>query len=431
MYPGYLVLAGVEVINAERTALYVQRALPGLGFRDTWGGIDGRLHLAVNDMVTYESPMIDQAPWYDPRDVNSWNFYGLYPLEIVGAEDSTLTASVTDLVGGGSVASAAYSTGRQVMVRGILVGLNEAAVDGGMRWLSSVLHLMADGACVSSEACFFTSLPPLLEASADFITAAEDEYGNHVPQDGYDECARHYRRHWYDVSPLQGVRKVRDWTTSAGYVREVEFVIHAGSPYAFSDPVFAANARGDLGVVISEVACPPEVVAPILDPGCLPAPPPPPSAPDIANICLEAPATWTRHVLEIPQDVVPQWQHAVPVISLTTFNEEVNQVRIRFWANPFGYDITDLEECNYCGEFIVSYIPMLSDMVIDGSRNAVTVDAFGSSGPQPASHLLYGSGGGPMQWPLLDCGISYLMTVDVAPGAEMVEASVSLVVRDG
>ena len=78
MYPGWLVLAGVEVVNAERTALYVQRAMPHLNFQDVWGAIDGELHKAVNHLVPYESPMVDEAPWYDPA------VHKLLALETVG-----------------------------------------------------------------------------------------------------------------------------------------------------------------------------------------------------------------------------------------------------------------------------------------------------------------------------------------------------------
>lgn len=152
---------------------------------------------------------------------------------------------------------------------------------------------------------------------------------------------------------------------------------------------------------------------PLLDPDCavIPQAPRPPIL-DIA--CLDTPTSWRRFTAIVPDDVVPMWRDAVPIVRVATDSAAVRQVRVRFYPNPFLLPVEALDPCDYCGEFVISYIPPNSIMTIDGIRRVATV-----SGPtgtvQVASHLLYASDGGPMVWPELTCGIAYTVTLDVSP----------------
>jgi hypothetical protein len=149
------------------------------------------------------------------------------------------------------------------------------------------------------------------------------------------------------------------------------------------------------------------------DPNCVVIPAAP-RAPSVPNSCLEAPTTWLRHTTVIPPSAVPPWSEAVPVVTLTTGASEVRQVRVRFYANPFGEQMADINPCNFCGEFVVSYIPPDSTLTVDGVMETASI-SVAQTATQPALSLLYGSDGGPVIWPTLSCSIPYVMTVDVSP----------------
>src|SRR5690606_5226388 len=114
----------------------------------------------------------------------------------------------------------------------------------------------------------------------------------------------------------------------------------------------------------------------------------------------------------------------------TTTTEAARQLRIRFYPNPLERkDLDDLEECAFCGEFNVSYMPGNSELVIDGMTESAYVNLAGGL-VRTANHLLYGPGGGPMEWPLLTCGLPYVMTVDTVPfGVETVVAELQVAGR--
>ena len=88
---GYFTFGGTEVINVARTEAYARNA--GIGwFKPVYR--NEALPLILGD--TYTSPLQDDAPWTDPDDLSSYDFYGVYPLDITGIEDSTVTAEVVE-----------------------------------------------------------------------------------------------------------------------------------------------------------------------------------------------------------------------------------------------------------------------------------------------------------------------------------------------
>jgi len=173
----------------------------------------------------------------------------------------------------------------------------------------------------------------------------------------------------------------------------------------------------------------PAVVGPILDPDCavVPLPPRPPSL-EIA--CLDTPTAWRRYTALVPDDVVPVWRDAVPIVDIQTQATAARQVRVRFYPNPFAGPPETLDPCDFCGEFVISYIPPYSVLTIDGIRQQAFVT--GPTGAvQVANHLLYSSDGGPMQWPLLSCGVTYTAAVDVAPeGVSDLSAKLCIAARE-
>lgn len=151
---------------------------------------------------------------------------------------------------------------------------------------------------------------------------------------------------------------------------------------------------------------------PIIDPDC-PTVPDPPRPPGIVWDCVSTPTRWRRYVGHVHSDLVPMWGDAVPIVKLNTGDAPVRQARVRFYANPLEGPLEALNPCDYCGEFVVTYIPPGSQMVIDGIRQWVTVINDQTGNTATGNHLLVASDGGPVTWPLLGCGTSYLMVVDV------------------
>jgi hypothetical protein len=167
---------------------------------------------------------------------------------------------------------------------------------------------------------------------------------------------------------------------------------------------------------------------PLLDPDCVFVPLPP-QPPVVEVDCIETPGTWTRYALPISADEVPLWGATLPRVVLETTLTAARQVRIRFYPDPFGVGVEGLEECAYEGEFILSYMPANTVLVIDAVHRTALA-SVGESDPASALHLLHGSNGMPYEWSELNCDRPYVMTVDVAPEAQDLSVSLYLSGRE-
>jgi hypothetical protein len=150
-----------------------------------------------------------------------------------------------------------------------------------------------------------------------------------------------------------------------------------------------------------------------------PQPPNPPRPPVVEEGAVDDDIVWRRYVVKIPASDVRAWIASVPTLSLHTNTVAERQVRVRYWPNPADTDVdlwTDAGQ-EYTAEQIVSYIPAEATFVIDGVAERAYVN-FPATPSAPAStaqadHLLYGTAGGPVSWTELDCGVSYIITLDV------------------
>ncbi len=154
--------------------------------------------------------------------------------------------------------------------------------------------------------------------------------------------------------------------------------------------------------------------APITDP-TLPAVPAPPRPPAVLT-SLQPPAPYRAgYSLYIPEDQVPLATDAVLIITLTTGNAAARWVRLRLYTAPMGVtqEVSDLDPCSFCGDITVMYIPPNSTMVIDGMNQTVYIeDTAGNT--YPANHLVYSTGGVPVRWPSVTCGMGHWLTVEFA-----------------
>jgi hypothetical protein len=152
-------------------------------------------------------------------------------------------------------------------------------------------------------------------------------------------------------------------------------------------------------------------VDPLADPDCFYVPPPP-RPPTISSSCIEEIGVWRRYWFTIPATYVSDWLTVLPTLDITTGSLPARQVRLRVYANPFGYAAEQIDTDSYCSEQIISYIPANTILTLDGVTRRVWAEVPDGS-TLSADHLLYGSGGTPATWPELSCGISHLVSLDV------------------
>lgn len=157
----------------------------------------------------------------------------------------------------------------------------------------------------------------------------------------------------------------------------------------------------------------------VTDPDCavIPGAPRPPAIP---NECIVTIGEWRRYSFSIPSIEVSEWLDAIPTIFLSTLGAPATQVRVRFYRNPDDLSPDEYQGWDqWDGELYLSFMPANAAVTLDG----ITQQAYGSLQGRdrvPMNHLLYGSNGGVVSWPILSCGDSYIMAVDtpldLAPG---------------
>lgn len=420
---GYWEFGGTEFINAARVEKYAK--VIG-GFKNLYDADD--LTLILGD--AYTSAMQDDAPWTDPDNLDTYDFYGVYPLDVTGADDSTLVATITEsTLDGGVVGGSRFAT-RGVVFSVLLIGASEAANEAGFRWLKSVLTGQACGdprGCGGYELCFLSSKPVL------------DHTISGDPTDCWDNYARSLHRVAVTVGPSITSKST---LSQGGEVWTVGFTLTAGNPFQFgwvtpvvlgfgdvnvADPYVGglpAGASFDVeGFVQDDPACAKAVYNPLNDPLC-PAIISPPSAPNVSVACFDFPVNYRRRQFTIPKDRVPLWGDVVPWLRLRSPGAETRNVRIRFYADPFETGDPNSDPCNFCGDMVVSYIPAGGSLVIDGTDHQVYVEDV-LNGRRQADHLTFGSDGDPFDWPLLSCGFGYIVTVDTmqSGGAPILDLS--------
>lgn len=408
---GYYEFGGTEIINAAR----VERYAKVLGaFKAVYHADD--LPLVLGD-DPYSTPMQDEAPWWDPDDANTNDFYGVYPLDVTGLDDSTFTANVTESTGNGGTVSGARFATKAVVFSVALIGGSEAACEAGFRWLKQVLtstDCASVGTCGGLDLCFLASEPMV------------DQSISGDPTDCWDPIARSLHRVATTVAPNVNSKAS---LTHGGEVWLVGFTLVAGNPFQFGWPNNYVRGFGDVnttdpylagtpddavvdlvGFVQDDPFCPKPTYNPINDP-LFPAIITPPSAPNVVTSGFNFPVNYRRRQFTIERDIIPSWGEVVPFIRLRSPNKESRNVRVRFYADPFGLGDPNSDPCNFCGDIVVSYIPAGGTIVLDGTDEIVYAEDV-VNGRRQASHLVFGSDGGPFDWPQLSCGFGYVVTMD-------------------
>lgn len=155
-------------------------------------------------------------------------------------------------------------------------------------------------------------------------------------------------------------------------------------------------------------------VSAFTDPNC-PQPPAAPLPPVPVNDCLPVVPVWRRFWSPIESTVVSSAFDSLLSVTITTTIASVSPLRVSLFENPDNLAPDVFVPGIPLFEQTVTFIPADSTVVLD----AVSARAYGSVAGgewEEIDHLTFGPGGGPVEWPVLGCGQSYVLAVDV-PGA--------------
>lgn len=420
----YLCFCGIEIANSARTLAYMSAGVKPHTMRAHEGCGCPELNLILGD-DNYVRPDLDPTPpdWVDANVPESYEFAGLLITNIEGLDAAPRSRVTTERIGDGSVIGRARIGARVITVTGLLIGSSCCGIDYGMRWLSSALNgsLNCGGSgCGGCDLVYLTCCPDICEDSPDYVSHAD--------------CAADYWRTLRDVALIEG-------PTATGYVggacsccnacpaREVQFTLMAGRPHALRDAVVVVEGEtwddDDPETDCTEwsnaddcedetesctpdtTSCLDEALAAI---GC--ATTSPPELPTPTNPCVCTPLTRRRHCIDIPSSVLtPIWSDVVTDIEIYAGSLALKGVRIRFYPNPLGRDIEDLDACAFCAEVNMSVVPAYTTLRVDSTRRRITVMCPGSD-EVSAGGAVTGADGGVFDWPVLDCGTPYLMCVE-------------------
>ena len=229
-----------------------------------------------------------------------------------------------------------------------------------------------------------------------------------------------YERSMFDVTCVSGPTPLRDLEFDNGTrMRMVEFVFVAGKPFVYGSPltmVFPSTGTALGTVPWTDPECPVDELEPISDPLC-PPPPAPPRPPAIAANCVPPETTWERHWYDLPASSVSAWSEMVPQITVRAEASAVRHLRVRFYPNPFGRTAEEIDPCSWCAEYVLSYLPADTEAVIDGVLEQSTASVAAGE-PQPYDTFVVSTGGEPLEWSSMSCGIDYLVAFDFPTGSE-------------
>jgi hypothetical protein len=436
-HPGWACLGGTQLWNNEQTATYARNGWSPSTFK-----VKGCLSCGPDIAKAldapggqYNNPGTDEAPWFAETEPDSYDFGGLLVTSVTGLGAGTYTRSTTPRASGrGSFLGPGQHTSPEIVVRGMLLGRTCCSVDYGMRWLNQTLRGACGDGCSGDDLTFLECCPDMCEDDEAF--------------ESYEDCLAPYLRTLKGVAVTKSPVIVDRIGSSCGCgscpVQMVEFTLSASEPCVFREPVLVqSGVMFDPG---TESPCPEWVTVPAgwdcSGPDCEPAtscvsdrcppPPKPPTPPAAINPCVCDPMTTVRACINMPGDLIPEYAEGVPVVEIDSGSTELNQVRIRFWANPLLLPVEELDPCDACGEVTLSHIPAAAVFSMDGTTGKVTITCPGSE-PTDAATLL-GSRGGrlPFRFPEIPCGgVAYTMCVETeTESVSTASVSLSLAVRE-
>jgi hypothetical protein len=149
----------------------------------------------------------------------------------------------------------------------------------------------------------------------------------------------------------------------------------------------------------------------LTDPDCEPVPAPP-RPPTVPSDCIEDVGVWRRYLYKIPATLIPDWYDIVPTLEIVSGALPARQVRLRYYENAADLPAEGIDDTTWVSEQIISFMPASTVLTVNGMTQHVWAEVAGGEAIN-ADHLMYGTNGQPATWPVLSCGISYVISMDV------------------
>jgi len=326
----------------------------------------------------YSSPMLDDAPWYDPQVPESADFVGLYVEEVEGF-DSVVNRTLADgAIYGGALGPLKLGP-RQVTVTGYLFAATCCAAEYGLHWLTEALIASSGGCgadCAIGEWFMLKCCPP---------------------DDVYAPDAADYARIMLRTGLLDGPKVVDKFGTccdSCGHTTlKVQFTIASELPYLFSDLDYALfQETFDPEEVALDFYgfcddCPP-VADELWTPDCGAPTLQPPAAFRITDPCYCDP--WCSKKLCATVQNTSDWNSVATVVQVSAGSADLKNLKISVWANRayevgvpcpcdnIGFD--DYWKCREpCLVAQVTQIPSGSTLTLDSRQRVATLELAGGS----------------------------------------------------
>jgi hypothetical protein len=384
----------------------------------------------------YTNPADDEAPWYDPDEPASGEFFGFYPLSIGGLEGSSRASAVTESTSDGGVPGRVRHATKAVVFAGALLAATERGAEYGMRWLRrATLGAVCSRDLITEHA---------LGSEMRFLAYDPTYTPVEAPEAALVPLVRLLRRVAVNNGPTVLAKRA---LTCGGAVWQVSFTAVAGIPFEFGlpkaiiqgymDPTvtdpwvpgITPGTHDTVSTAFEEVDCGQDLYEPIYDPLCpaLLVPPPPPSVP---LGCFVVPTDWDRRAISVPAELVPLWGEVAPVVTVNApLAGDVRNARIRFYEDPNGDFNPDEDPCAFLADMVVSYVPAGASLTVDAATQEVyVITSIGER--RRADSLVFGTDSAPFEWPYLSCGFAYVLTIDMPDGATVIPSvDLSLVSR--
>ena len=410
MFDGYFEYDNTEIINVARTEAYAA----DLGF---FKPIFKSADLATMLDQTYTDPATDFASWYDPDLEESTEFYGVYPLDVSGLDNSSRQSAVFQSTADGGTPGRIKHATKSVVFNVALIASTERGAQYGMAWLRRILL----GGWCSDD--LTTDQSQGLDLR--FLSSEPVYVPGESPWVSISPYWRIHKKVAFNAGPTITTRRTM---SCGGAVWTCTFTGTIGVPALFGDgrilllgymnpattdpwyPAAPYPGTADTSAHdFTDEECEVKVWQPIYDPLC-PALVAPPSPPSVPLACYEPPNTWKRRKVVIPQENFYEFTSMVPNLNLYA-NDEVRNVRIRWYRDPDDDFDPDATPCDYDAEVVVSYIPDGGTFYLDSTVQTCYV--LTSMGHRlRADSLAFSSDGTPIVWPELRCGQQYVMTID-------------------
>lgn len=389
MLPHYVVVNGIEVISTGRAAAYgAQTDSCGVPVAACWDcPPESAEWLNLNE--PYEGVVADPAPWYDSAVPESASVVGIAGIEL---EDMAVRVAA----GTGS-----NPTRRTFTLRFVVFLSDECARDYIHGWLSNVFGPSPCAtSCVGNEVCMLACCPVVDDDGEligpdplRYVTGVEVVSGPTLVGEAYNPGDN-----WLEYEVTLATANVYVYRPPPP---ERKFTIRpSDGPQVVIDLPEAYAACPDEDECIDALLCGQQEFAPLPAeplPACYPADPFPAH----------------RTLISVPSGVMPSGIDVIPVIRVAAGNTRLQNLTVRFYANPLdiGCDrLPSLNPCRACMDLTVAEIPANSTLVMSGISGLNTIScpsARGTLVDVPAQ--VYGP-------PVDGAGAGYVDAVECGPG---------------